>query len=296
VTSATPCLVARLSGSEIQDPLSARQRRSRVSLPLNPGYEGSGRAGDERSTPLVQWTAFPIAIEPPRAVPILLAAVAGFVDACTFLGLFGFFVAQVTGSYVLAGAHPVAGSHGAAVLLAVPVFFVGGVAATLAAIAGHAVARRALAAALGLETLLLIGFAATFAAGSPFAGPETAPVVAASMFGLAAMGVQSAAVRLLMRGVASTNVMTTNTSQIAIDATQLAWALLCRDAAAAGIAHQREVGRRLRGALPLPLAFLAGTLVGAVAFARAGYLVLVAPVVVVGGLTLWAALCSGARG
>jgi len=65
-----------------------------------------------RSAPLVQWTAFPVATEPPRAVPILLAAVAGFVDACTYLGLFGFFVAQVTGSYVLAGAHPVAGSPG----------------------------------------------------------------------------------------------------------------------------------------------------------------------------------------
>ena len=222
----------------------------------------------------MQWTAFPIATEPPRAVPILLAAVAGFVDACTFLGLFGFFVAQVTGSYVLAGAHPVAGSPGATVLLAVPVFFAGGVAATLAGIAGHAVARRALAAALALETALLIGFAATFAGSGLVGGPETAPVVAASMFGLAAMGVQSALVRLLMRGVASSNVMTTNTSQIAIDATQLAWA-------------------RLWGGLPLPLGFLAGTLVGAVAFASGGYLALVAPVIVVGGLTLWAARRPG---
>jgi len=247
-----------------------------------------------RSAPHVQWTAFPIATEPPHAVPILLAAVAGFVDACTFLGLFGFFVAQVTGSYVLAGAHPVAGSPGAAVLLAVPVFFAGGVAATLAAIAGHAVARCALAAALALETLLLIGFSATFAAGSLVGGPETTPVIAASMFGLAAMGVQSALVRLLMRGVASTNVMTTNTSQIAIDATQLAWARLCRDDEPAEIAQQREVRRRrLWGGLPLPLGFLAGTVVGAVAFARAGYLVLLAPVIVVGGLTLWAARCSG---
>jgi uncharacterized membrane protein YoaK (UPF0700 family) len=241
----------------------------------------------------MQWTAFPIATEPPQAVPILLAAVAGFVDACTFVGLFGFFVAQVTGSYVLAGAHPVAGSLGAAILLAVPVFFAGGVAATLVAIAGHAVARRALAAALALETLLLIGFAATFAAGSPFAGPGTAPVVAASMFGLAAMGVQSALVRLLMRGVASTNVMSTNTSQIAVDATQLVWARLFRDDASAEIAHQREVRRRrLGGALPLPFAFLAGTVLGAVAFAMAGYLVLAAPVLVVGRLALWAARCS----
>ena len=238
----------------------------------------------------MQWTAFPVATEPPRAVPILLAAVAGFVDACTFLGLFGFFVAQVTGSYVLAGAHPVAGSPGTAVLLAVSVFFAGGIAATLVAIAGHAVARRALAAALALETLLLVGFAATFAAGGSVGGPETTPVVAASMFGLAAMGVQSALVRLLMRGVASTNVMTTNTSQIAIGATQLAWARLCRSEESAQIAHRHEAcRRRLAGALPLPLGFLAGTVVGAVAFASAGYPVLAAPVIVVGALTLWAA-------
>jgi uncharacterized membrane protein YoaK (UPF0700 family) len=246
------------------------------------------------SAPLVQWTAFPIATEPPRAVPIVLAAVAGFVDACTFLGLFGFFVAQVTGSYVLAGAHPVAGSPGATVLLAVPVFFAGGVAATLAAIAGHAVARRALAAALALETLLLIGFTATFAGGGLVGGPEAAPVVAASLFGLAAMGVQSAAVRLLMRGVASTNVMTVNTSQIAIDATQLAWARLWGTDGSPETAHQREACRqRLRGGVPLPLGFLAGTLVGAVAFASVGFPALVAPVIVVGGLTLWAARSAG---
>ena len=49
--------------------------------------------------------------------------------------------------------------------------------------------RRALAAALALETLLLIGLTVTFAASSLFGGAT--PVVAASMFGLAAMGVQS---------------------------------------------------------------------------------------------------------
>jgi uncharacterized membrane protein YoaK (UPF0700 family) len=114
------------------------------------------------------------------------------------------------------------------------------------------------------------------------------------MLGLAAMGVQSAAVRLLMRGAASTNVMTTNTSQIAIDATRLAWAWLYRDGGSAEIAGQREgCRRRLRSGLPLPLGFLAGTVVGAAAFARAGYLALVVPVIVVGGLTLWAARCSG---
>lgn len=233
-------------------------------------------------------TAFPVATEPPLAVPIVLAAIAGFVDARTFLGLFGFFVAQVTGSYVLAGAHPVAGWPGAAVVLAVPVFFAGGAAATFAAIAGHAAMRRPLTAALALETALLVAFAATFAARPLFGALET-PVVAASMFGLAAMGVQSATVRLLMRGVGSTNVMTTTTSQIAIDATQLAWARLHRRDRSAETLREREAFRlRLWNGLPLPLGFLLGTMLGAVGFGHIGYPVLAVPVAVVGTLALWA--------
>jgi uncharacterized membrane protein YoaK (UPF0700 family) len=199
---------------------------------------------------------------------------------------------------VLIGAHAVAGAPELAALLAVPVFFAGGVMATLAAIVGHALARRALAAALLLETLLLVGFVATFAAGGPFAGRDATLAIAASMFGLAAMGVQSALVRLLLRGVASTNVMTTNTSQIAIDATQLAFARLCgRGTDTEDARRQHEVcRRRLRNALPLPAGFLAGTAAGAVAFAAAGFWVLLAPVAVVGGLTLWAVRWRGATG
>jgi len=136
------------------------------------------------------------------------------------------------------------------VVLAVPVFFAGGVAATFAAIAGQALA---LAAALALETLLWIGFTAAFAAGSLFEG-STTPVVAASMLGLAAMGVQSASVRLLMRGVASTNVMTTNTSQIAIDATQLVWARLGGEGSADAM-RLREICRRGCGAACLAFRF-----------------------------------------
>jgi uncharacterized membrane protein YoaK (UPF0700 family) len=237
----------------------------------------------------VKRTAFVGATEPPRAVPVLLAAVAGYVDACTFLGLYGFFVAQVTGSFVIAGAHLVVGWSGAAALLAVPVFFAGGVAATLAAIIGQP--RFALASALVLETLLLLGFIATFAFAGPFEGPQAPFAAVAAMFGLGAMGVQSALVRLTMRGVASTNVMTTNTSQIAVDATQLAFAWLRqRGDDAAETSRQRELcRRRLCSGLLLPLAFLAGTAAGAIAFAAAGFGVLAAPVIAVGGLALWAA-------
>lgn len=238
-------------------------------------------------------SSLPAAAPVPPAVPILLAIVAGFVDACTFLGLFGFFVAQVTGSYVLVGAGPISGWPGIAVVLAVPVFLAGGVVATLVAIAGQAALRRPLAAVLTLETLLLAVFSATFAEGHRIVAAESA-AAAAAMFGLAAMAVQSATVRLLVPGTATTNVMTTATTQIAIDATQIAWARLCRTDGPAETLRQLEAcRRRLRDGLPLPLGFLLGTLLGAVGFANVGAPVLAAPVAMIGALAVWAAQWEG---
>ena len=161
-------------------------------------------------------------IEVPRGVPALLGFVAGYVDSCTFLALFGEFVAQVTGSFVLAGTQLVKHETGAiAKLMAIPVFFLAGFAVTMLA---HLMARRgrsALTASLATECALLVGFLATLAAGTPLRGPDAPLALAAAAFGIAAMGVQSALVRLLMRGVASTNVMTTNTTQFAIDSAEL---------------------------------------------------------------------------
>ncbi len=58
------------------------------------------------------------------------------------------------------------------------------------------------------------------------------------------MGVQSAMVRLLMRGVASTNVMTTNTTQMAVDAHA---SVVARVASSAGDAATRRPGARTDG-------------------------------------------------
>ena len=43
-------------------------------------------------------------VPPPRWVPALLSFVAGYIDSYTFLALFGLFVANVTGSFITAGA------------------------------------------------------------------------------------------------------------------------------------------------------------------------------------------------
>src|SRR5690348_15484453 len=94
----------------------------------------------------------------PRAAQALLSLLAGYVDSCTFLALFGLFVAQVTGSFVLAGVQLVHSERGALIkLLAIPAFFLAGVAATL--VVRRIGGRRgpALALALGLEAALLAG-------------------------------------------------------------------------------------------------------------------------------------------
>jgi uncharacterized membrane protein YoaK (UPF0700 family) len=202
----------------------------------------------------------------PAAVPAVLGFVAGYVDGCTFLALFGLFVAQVTGSFVVAGAELVTHDPGVVVkIAAIPVFLGAGILTTLLT---HAVRRHGdpLPWALALESVFLTGLMATGLAARPLHDPGAPAAIIAALFGLAAMGVQSAYVRLLFIGYGSTNVMTTATTQLAIDLveTALAWRRRHRDA---GADREYVVTRRrlMRGA-PVVAAFLAGTGAGACAF------------------------------
>src|SRR5580658_10630899 len=73
----------------------------------------------------------------PKIMPILLCFVAGYVDSYTYLALFGLFAAQVTGSFVIAGAELVTHDYGVAgKLLAIVAFLVA--AAITAALIGLA--------------------------------------------------------------------------------------------------------------------------------------------------------------
>ena len=162
------------------------------------------------------------AIAIPRPIPVLLSVVAGYVDSCTYLGLFGVFVAQATGSFVLAGTLFIKSEPGLlAKLFAIPFFFFAGMAVTVLVHSMRGRPRASLAWSLVIECLLLIGLLVLSWVGAPFSGPDTAGAIIALLFGMAAMGVQSALVRLLMRGVASTNVMTTNTTLLAINAAEI---------------------------------------------------------------------------
>jgi uncharacterized membrane protein YoaK (UPF0700 family) len=227
----------------------------------------------------------------PRLVPALLSVLAGYVDSCTFLALFGLFVAQVTGSFVMAGTQLVAAEPGAWVkLLAIPVFLLACVVTT--GIVGSDPRRRraALGTVLWLETALLAGLFIALVVGAPLRGPDTPAALCASLCGLAAMGVQSALVRLVLRSP-STNVMTTNTTQLAIDATELALAWRARRAQPADPAVATELARaraQLDALWPVALGFLAGTVTGALAYARFEVWCVPAAIVLAAALALWA--------
>ena len=229
----------------------------------------------------------------PRQIAVLLSVLAGYVDSCTFLALFGLFVAQVTGSFVFTGTLLVTPGEGALIkLLGIPVFFVACVVTTLVVESVRRRGRSALATALALETVLLGGLFACWLLGAPFRGPDAAAAILASIFGLSAMGVQSALVRLLGKGVPSTNVMTTNTVQFAIAVTEavLTWGARRRapgDVALAE-AHARAA-QQFNGLWPVVLGFLVGTVSGALAYARFDLWAILAPIALAGALTVWAA-------
>jgi uncharacterized membrane protein YoaK (UPF0700 family) len=230
----------------------------------------------------------------PAAVPVLLSFLAGYVDSCTFLALFGLFVAQVTGSFVVVGTQLVARQEGAAIKLsAIPVFFLAALATTV--LVRHA-GRRALPTCLALEAALLAGLLACWLRWGPFSNPDAPSVLAASLFGLAAMGVQSTLVRLVAKGFPSTSVMTTNTTQLAIDTAELAmtWRAARRAPGDAAIAaeHARVKGR-MRVLWPIVLTFMVGTVIGAAAYARFDLWCILLAIALAGALACWAHLRGG---
>ena len=226
----------------------------------------------------------------PRIVPALLSFTAGFVDACTFLALFGLFVAQVTGSFVVVGAEFVTHDEGVLIkVLAIPVFFGAGLATTIFAEVLRRRGRAALAWTLVVECVLLTAFL-VLGLVAPFRhDPNAPPTIAAALLGLSAMGVQSAAVRLLMPGVASTNVMTTNTTLFAIDAGELLLGWHGRRKSAQAAAQFSAARERLTILVPIGLGFLIGSVAGAYGYVWFGLWCLTLILATLIGLIIWAA-------
>ncbi len=227
----------------------------------------------------------------PAFVPPLLSFVAGFVDVVTFVALFGLYVAQVTGSFVTVGAQ-IVGYGGSTLIftLAIPIFLF---AAMLSVLFCHWLIlhrRSPLGWSLIIEALLLIALYVCMLM-SPLSDPRAALTLAAGAVALAAMGVQSAFVRLLMRGAASTNVMTTNTSLLGISAaeTLIAWKETREFPKSRKAANRfRKVSGGFRALSQVMLGFLGGAAIGIAVYQEAGVNALLAPIGVLIALAIWA--------
>jgi uncharacterized membrane protein YoaK (UPF0700 family) len=230
--------------------------------------------------------------KPPLAMPVLLSFVAGYVDSYTYLALFGLFAAQVTGSFVIAGAELVTRDYGIAGKLLAIIAFIAAAALTTALIMlvrqGE---RTTLAHMLMLEAALLAIFAVMILFGPPIKDARDWHGIAAGLFAASAMGAQSVLVRLLMKGMPQTNVMTGNMTQLGIAVTELLFArrrLQRSDYSAADIAEFEKVRAQLVIVLSIALGFLLGAAIGAVAFAATGLRGALLAVAIVAGLAGWA--------
>jgi uncharacterized membrane protein YoaK (UPF0700 family) len=228
----------------------------------------------------------------PKAMPMLLSFVAGYVDSYTYLALFGLFAAQVTGSFVIAGAELVTHDYGiAGKLLAIVAFLVA--AAITAALIGLArdTGGRALPLMLALEAALLAIFAAMLLFSPTIQNARDWHGIVAGLVAASAMGAQSVLVRLLMKGIPQTNVMTGNMTQLGIAVTELIVARrrFAHSAHGAAAAHDYEVVReQLLTVLSVAIGFLVGASTGAVAFATTNVRGALLAVAIVAALALWA--------
>lgn len=227
-----------------------------------------------------------------RIVPALLSFLAGYVDSFSFIALFGLFVANVTGSFVIAGAEIVRSDSGwIGKLLAITSFFLA--AFLTAAFIAYARQRgwSAMMWTLGLETVLLAAFAALLLLGPPLTDPNAWRGISAGLFGAMAMGTQSAVVRLLMRGVPQTNVMTGNLTELGVQVTEfiLAKHRLARDPDDhESRGHCADAQEQLSRLLYVIMGFLIGTAVGPATYVVFGLRGVIGPIFTVGALSLWA--------
>jgi uncharacterized membrane protein YoaK (UPF0700 family) len=228
----------------------------------------------------------------PVSVPVLLSFVAGYVDSYTYLALFGLFAAQVTGSFVIAGGEMITHDFGVIGKVLAVLAFVVAAALTAALVAlarerGHA----PLPSMLAFEAALLAVFVALVLFGPAIENARDWHGIVAGLFAAMAMGAQSVLVRLLMKGIPQTNVMTGNMAQLGIAMTDLILARRRLRHSRRTRADLREfagVRRQLLTVLFIALGFLFGAASGATAFAFTGLRGALLTVAIVGALAFWA--------
>ena len=203
---------------------------------------------------------------------IVLAFVAGFVDAFGFVALFGLFTAHITANVVLASANAAGYGQDALVKLGVLPAFVVGVAMAKLVVVFHA--RRGTHAERTiyvLEAICLCGLMIIGLIASPLRTADALATLACGLLGAMAMGVQTAHGQLVLHGHAPTTLMTQNLTRAVIDAID---ALSTQSVA---VRHESTT-RFWDSVLPV-CGFAVGALVGAISWSHASFFALLFPVV-----------------
>jgi uncharacterized membrane protein YoaK (UPF0700 family) len=139
--------------------------------------------------------------------------------------------------------------------------------------------------------VLLGAFAAMITFGPPIKNAADWHGIAAGLIAASAMGAQSVLVRLLMKGIPQTNVMTGNMTQLGIELTEivLAWRRCARDPGNRALAAEFEAVRtRLCIVLAVAMGFLIGAAAGAIAFATTNVRGALVSVAIDAALAVWA--------
>lgn len=188
------------------------------------------------------------------SIPAALAVIAGVTDVTSWLLLGGFFSAHVTGNLVVIAADVVRGTlPDLASMLAVPVFIVATMVATLVARRVGASAPATTGLLLGVQAAFLIAAAVLSFTTQASAHPKSGIAVLIGMLAVCAMAAQNAYLHLVPDRALSTAVMTGN--------------LVAATIAITDIARSRGADRRARQTWaetwPLLAGFIGGCLVGA---------------------------------
>lgn len=227
---------------------------------------------------------------------VLLALVGGAVDAAGYLVLFQLFTAHMSGNSIALTVHVGQGQWGAALHRAFPIpVFVAGVAvgAVMSESLIRAGFRSTFAAALGLESLLLVAF--ILCGTAVMRGGEIDPIPEGRFYALAAlpalaMGVQNASLRRVGGAMVRTTYITGMLTSFAEEAVQ--WLFWLRDRARGHRPNRLSLLLRLSPRQPtfnrmflrlgIWLSYVLGGIGGAIAEVHGGLLPLLVPVFALG--------------
>lgn len=203
---------------------------------------------------------------------VLLSYTSGFVDALSFVALYGLFAAHVTGNFVLIAASLVEFRHGLWMkLLAVPVFIAAAILTRFYIIRRERSRREHAVQVLIGQAVLLTAFMVVATMNSPFEGHTSPGAIITGLIASAAMAVQNTAARTFLNDLPPTTVMTGNMIQMIVDLVDIVH----------GHPPLEAKRARLARLAPMLLAFVAGTISGGMGYLTIGFQSLILPITAV---------------